>query len=911
MDVELKPDLQYIDYTLIDTLPGSDGDGIADAGETIEIYLSVKNSGGKADSVWSKLRFAPFEDTSTAFISDSIGILGDVGTYSEIKSTLNTFKLKIRSDVANNRDIVLEYEIGARNVQSFGDKIVIKVQNGYELGGIITEDTTLTPDKEYILTENLRVAEGSTLTINPGVTIKYDPQKQIDIRGSLIAKGTPDSMITFTRNKSDYGNGINIGNTVDSSKVHISFSNIEFQKEALVVGGSYKATLQIDNCNIRNCGGYFNDTRYFSLKHPGNTTKIYSNNFYHNKGHIYFWLSHYEESIGFKHNQVLNNAVHKSSNQEYSYTAIDYNYNWDQDKLIDKLKFKNNCIFSNIDPSDADKSLNIQIGTSGSYENISRNYWGNTDSTSIGQTIYDFKYVSTRPAAIFSPYQVQPSDSVHGLAWKVDINNTSVNKYDNPYDSQNGLGVVGSETLRFDVHFNRAMDTSVTPLLTFGVREPYTQHVVTDSASWSADSTVWTAYYTTGLETDDGIQRVRVANAEDDEGFKIPEEDRRFEFLIQAAGAQSVNFFATPGIGKVDLEWSPAPTEDALGYNIYRCHNKTDSTTSDTVRVNTSLITDTTFTDFNVIPDTNYHYVYSTLGTDMQESDYSKTITVAPLSAADGDANGDMAVNVLDITTIVSYLLEQDPQPFIFDASDVNYDDQINVLDIIGVVDLVSGKKKTAVTTHTSPDEAYMQLKDDSIKLESTGNVAALQFTLEGENLQDQKLLMQTSGFELAYRYNPDTDRIIGVIYSFSGNNIPEGKKLIIRMKGEGTAEIASALGGNQEGQEVPIIIGESTAMQPKADNPKNIDIQVIPNPFRNHTRIHYQLKEAGRVVIEFYNASGQSIDTHQAGYLHKGEHSFNWHSQNRSGDITFCRVRAVTNDGKTFYSKTEKLIEY
>jgi len=108
-------------------------------------------------------------------------------------------------------------------------------------------------------------------------------------------------------------------------------------------------------------------------------------------------------------------------------------------------------------------------------------------------------------------------------------------------------------------------------MLTFGVRDPLTQHVVEDSASWSSDSTIWTAYYDVGAETGDGMNYIRVAYAVDTAGFKIPTENSmRFGFNIQAASSTSIQFLATPGIGKVYLDWPFNYTEDFLGYNMYR-----------------------------------------------------------------------------------------------------------------------------------------------------------------------------------------------------------------------------------------------------------------------------------------------------------------------------------------------------
>ena len=45
----------------------------------------------------------------------------------------------------------------------------------------------------------------------------------------------------------------------------------------------------------------------------------------------------------------------------------------------------------------------------------------------------------------------------------------------------------------------------------------------------------------------------------------------------------------------------------------------------------------------------------------MQESDFSKSVAATPFEAANGDANGDLSVNVLDIISIIDYMLENNP----------------------------------------------------------------------------------------------------------------------------------------------------------------------------------------------------------------------------------------------------------
>ncbi|MBR5651211.1 MAG: hypothetical protein IKW93_03220 [Bacteroidales bacterium] len=57
-----------------------------------------------------------------------------------------------------------------------------------------------------------------------------------------------------------------------------------------------------------------------------------------------------------------------------------------------------------------------------------------------------------------------------------------------------------------------------------------------------------------------------------------------------------------------------------------------------------------------------------------------------------GDANGDMAVNITDIMTVINYMMEGNPETFIFENADVNSDGNISVLDIIGIVNIIVGQ---------------------------------------------------------------------------------------------------------------------------------------------------------------------------------------------------------------------------
>ncbi|MGA1824079.1 MAG: hypothetical protein ACMUIP_05380 [bacterium] len=85
--------------------------------------------------------------------------------------------------------------------------VVIPLQTAYadtNVSGIIDSDTTwLMAQSPYIVTGSLLVNEAVTLTIEEGVTVKFDSGKSLQINGGLIAIGTAENAITFTSNAVD------------------------------------------------------------------------------------------------------------------------------------------------------------------------------------------------------------------------------------------------------------------------------------------------------------------------------------------------------------------------------------------------------------------------------------------------------------------------------------------------------------------------------------------------------------------------------------------------------------------------------------------------------------------------------------------------------------------------------------
>ncbi len=79
--------------------------------------------------------------------------------------------------------------------------------------------------------------------------------------------------------------------------------------------------------------------------------------------------------------------------------------------------------------------------------------------------------------------------------------------------------------------------------------------------------------------------------------------------------------------------------------------------------------------------------------------------------------------------------------------------------------------------------------------------------------------------------------------------------------------------------------------------------LQNYPNPFNSETTIRFQLEQAAQGRLGIFNIRGQKVATLADGYLHAGEHSFNFNADHLPNGTYFARLEAGG------FTKTVKLI--
>lgn len=782
-DEDRKPTLQFVTYTLVDNENG-DGDARPDAGETIELWPVFRNEWGYAENITFSLEVSETEDPTIVEILDKNVSFGkNLSSYAKAKSE-NPLRFKVNDNCVDGRKIRLVLRATCDNItEELVHEFIITVENGVELYGIISENTTLYPNVHYILTKPLAVQQGAVLTIKPGTVIKMKANSSINApKGTLNCVGKPDSLIVFTMadGETEYATCITLLDKIE----YVKFTELKLDAiDAFTLRDCV-------NCIFEYC---YNQYVFFDSK--GATFN--KCNFLYNEGNSYSALSGTSgnSTKTYVNSNVIDNIYKLVTSEDWR-------------KMTQNFEKSNT--FCNIDRSTKGMVSMVYYQETTPYKHTPEqpNYLGSAredivsnwvvdmlnDKKPVGFGVYDLSNMLTRPSA-----------EAHGIVWKVVVNGCDAQ------DEFDMLPPLGVGKHKFEVYFNRPMDVSVAPTVAMGVRQPYTQVSIAEDGAWSADSLVYTAYLTIDGKTNcDGLNRIYVAGARDNEYFEIPIEKRRFNVEVAAAGSMATGLMGEAGLGKVTLTWETDEEDfkDLLGYNIYR-YTMNGDVNSDSIIINERVLESDVveFTDFDVVPGTTYYYVIKQITTSLNSHPLSNPVAVTPLTAEKGDANGSMNVDIADVVTEVAWLTNQNPQPFIFEAADVNSDNNVNILDVVGTVTIITNPE--SVATASVNNTAKYSIEDGILYIESDDAIGGIQLSIEAAKGTEFVSLIKENGFEQMATWLSDNEYQF-LVFSMSGKSLAPGKHAILRI---GDATLNDVVISNSRGANVMAVNGNVTSV--------------------------------------------------------------------------------------------------
>lgn len=844
-DADRKPSLGMVTYVLKDTIEG-DGDGKPDAGETIAFYPTLRNEWGQAKNIRFTLELAETEDPTIVEILDTNVDFGkELSSYAKNISA-NPVRFKVRKDCADGRKICMVLRATCDNItEELVQELTLTAENGVEIGGMLTEDLTLYPNVHYIVTKNLAVTEDATLTILPGTVLKFKAGVSMYVpKGNLLCEGEPGNMIVFTM--ADHETGLMQGFYLDYNTVkYVHFKGLRIDGLEISPYLYYGLeSMNMENCIIEDClAGY--------LLNYGVTLK--QTNLIFSTGGTQIWST----SPKFLHSNVIGNVVKGRHFDNFG-----------------SAEYKASNAFGNVEKVSGDYvNIGYYSGTPKNYVPEKPNYLGSAREDIIRKGLWDMNHPVYNVG--FGSYNLsntltRPSTEAHGIVWKVVVNG---------YDAQDEfeqLPPLGVGKHKFEVYFNRPMNKEVTPTIAMGVRSPYTSHTIAEDGSWNEDGTIYTAYLTiTGKTGADGLNRIYVSGAEDDEFFEIPIENMRFNVEVAAAGSMATGLMAEAGLGKVSLTWETDEEdfEDLLGYNIYR-YTMENGISSDSLIINENVIDGdaTSYIDYDVVPGTTYYYVIKQLTTSLNSHALSNAVAATPLTAQKGDANGSMKVDVADVVTEVGYITYQDPQPFIFEAADVNADNTVNVLDVVGTINIILHPEENGINNVNEEPVRYY-IENGILYVEAEQPLGGMQIRMNVDKQAEITALEALDGMEQTITWTND-DECLFLAFSMSGRTLPAGKHALLKISDE--ANVTEAVFADNKGRNLMAVSGNATGISSVVGVQMNIP---APNPFSTYLDIPYVVTKEGNhnISIVFCDLAGRVIDSYHTTNT-KGSYVYTWH---------------------------------
>lgn len=125
-------------------------------------------------------------------------------------------------------------------------------------GGIFDDETWTLNNSPYVVISDIVVFPENTLTIEPGVEVRFTSGTKLELRdGNLIAVGADDQEITFTLDSDDPANSpkwegiINNAQTNDTVVIDLQYTIFEYAKTGMDYGAGY-AYRYVDNSIFRN-----------------------------------------------------------------------------------------------------------------------------------------------------------------------------------------------------------------------------------------------------------------------------------------------------------------------------------------------------------------------------------------------------------------------------------------------------------------------------------------------------------------------------------------------------------------------------------------------------------------------------------------------------------------------------------
>lgn len=242
--------------------------------------------------------------------------------------------------------------------------------------------------------------------------------------------------------------------------------------------------------------------------------------------------------------------------------------------------------------------------------------------------------------------------------------------------------------------------------------------------------------------------------------------------------------------------------------------------------------------------------------------DFGAIVEIEPFIK--GDVNHDNYVNMSDVTSVISYILNKAPSLFYMNEADVNSDKLINISDVTAIISIILSEVPANVpdnARYATTDEVYMKETDNGcdICLVNTTNYIACEMTLrlpEGCMLRNAQMDNDRTEGHYVLTRNLGEGMYRLVVYSDNNNVLHDGEPPLLHLTINGT------LGGNASLSNIlfiddqhacvafPDVTGVTgiNGVDANTDDTPTYNLQGIPTQKNNHG-VH--LKKGRKFVVK------------------------------------------------------------
>ena len=303
------------------------------------------------------------------------------------------------------------------------------------VGGLIVTNTVWTQaDSPYVVEDSIVVVNDATLTIEPGAEIRFQPGTRLEIAdGELLARGTADEMILFTKNDTTSGSGWDqiifeedtVDATFDSEGGYLDGSILEYAVIEFAGAGVQSGAIRmwisspfISRNVIRNNAqgaiyAYYADHLRLTANEITHNTPSY-------RGVVFLAAS---DNVRLTDNRIRDNLTASSASRAaVRLDGSDY-FVAIGNRIVDNgtygMHFESNSDYASLgsDPSNpnhlyGNADYDIYVGQSfrgysiDDLANIDARYvyWGTPDAVDIALRIYDYVDSASKAIVFFEPW---------------------------------------------------------------------------------------------------------------------------------------------------------------------------------------------------------------------------------------------------------------------------------------------------------------------------------------------------------------------------------------------------------------------------------------------------------------------------------------------------------------------------